>query len=132
MAEGLMRAAINKLEIKYIPQPINPQVFVPQEQYRSFFPLLEIFGSLVDDKDTQEKVKYIYDKMIALNKLAPHDELMRILSEIGETKWNESKLDKIYKYLNLSHEAEKALKYYDLIKGEIETLKAPSGQIKEQ
>jgi hypothetical protein len=123
MAEGIIKAAIEKLESKHIPQASIDSVFVPEERYRSILPLLNVWGYRDNDSDIQEKAKYIYSSLLEINKDNPSDTLTTLLTELGATRWNDSKLERVYKYFHLRGEAEKALKYHDLLNKEINELK---------
>jgi len=123
MAEGLARASINKLEEKYIPRVAPNTAFVASEQYRSILPLLDVWGYEDNDKDIQDKGKFIYDKLVTANKDKPQDELTSILTNLGATKWNESKLERVYRYFRLKGEADKVLAYHGLLNKEIDELR---------
>jgi len=121
--ESMAKEAIKILETKYIPQPASPLMFTPQDQYRQILPLLDVWGYQDNDKDVSDKAKFIYDKLVEINKDNPAEALTSILVDLGATKWNESKLERINKYFHLRGEAEKVLKYHDLISKEIDGLK---------
>jgi hypothetical protein len=123
MADSLMRKGIDKLEEKYIPQVAPNTAFVPSEQYRSIMPLLDIWGYQDNDKDVSEKGIYIYDNCVAINKDKPQDALTSILTDLGATKWNESKLERVYRYFRLKGEADKVLAYHGLLNKEIDELR---------
>jgi len=123
MAEGMIKQAINNLETKYIPQSAKITVFIPEEAYRKLFPFLDIWGAEVEDSKTQDHVKYIYNKLIDINRINPSGELISVLTELGSVNFGESKLDKVYKYFHLMDESSKALKYHNLLVGEIESMK---------
>jgi hypothetical protein len=99
--EGIAKEAIKILETKYIPQPASPLMFTPQDQYRQILPLLDVWGYQDNDKDVSDKAKFIYDKLVELNKENPAEALTTLLVDLGATKWNESKLDRINKYFHL-------------------------------
>ncbi len=121
MSEGMIKKAITRLETKYIPQ-LSSTLFSPQEQYKFIMPLLDVWGSSYEDEKVEEKVKFIYDKLVEENKDRPQDSLISLLTTLGAVKFGESKLDKVYKYFNLQKESEKALKYHYLISDEINNL----------
>lgn len=123
MADAIIKSAIQNLEQKYMPSIGSPQIFVPSEQYRSIFPQLEVWGKDTEDVSVLEKVKYIYDQLLAIHKDKPNEVLVSLLVDLGATKFGESKVDKVYKYFHLSKEAEKATKYRDLLLDELNGMK---------
>jgi len=123
MADSLMRKGIDKLEQKYVPQANAQSMFVPSEQYRSILPLLDVWGYEDNDKDVQDKGKFIYENCVAMNKDKPQDSLTSILTDLGATKWNESKLERVYRYFRLKGEADKVLAYHGLLNKEIDELR---------
>jgi len=72
--------------------------------------MLEVWGKEVSDQDNQEKVKFISE---SLDK--SKDSLLHILTEIGITPQGETKLGRVYKYLRLRQQADKALKNFENI-----------------
>jgi len=113
MAEGMIKQAIANMSSKHIPSsaPAN-SVFVPQEQYRRIFPLLDVWGSDTESTKVQEKVKFIFGNLSADN---PDDSLISVLIELGGMHPGETKLDKVYKYFNLRRESMKMIGYHNAI-----------------
>jgi len=95
-------------------------VSTPPEVDRGLFDMMEIYGRDCSDPDIQEKVKYVSD---ALGD-HPKDNLLHILTEIGQTPMGETKLGRVYKYLRLRQSADKALKQYQNIQKDMNYLRA--------
>lgn len=132
MSETMIRGAISRLESKYIPQVAASTNFIPQDEYKRLFPLLEVWDKATQDPNIQERVKFIYDKLLEKDKNNPADYLISVLTQIGAVQFGESKLDKIYKYFHLHKEAEKALRYHNLLLDELKALEAkPSAPVVE-
>ena len=94
-------------------------VSTPPEVDRGMYEMMEIYGKDCSDPDTQEKVKYVSD---ALGQ--SKDQLLHILTEIGQTPMGETKLGRVYKYLRLRQSADKALKQYENIKRDMNYLRS--------
>jgi len=121
MADSMIRNVIEKMKAEVSVK--QNDIFIPSEQYRSILPLLDVWGYEDNDEDVKIKSKYIYDKLLTLNKDKPSDELTSILTNLGATKWNENKLNRVYRYFRLKGEADKALNYHNLLNKEIDELK---------
>ena len=116
MAEGMIKQAIESMSSKYIPSssPVN-SVFVPQEQYRRIFPLLDVWGSDTENPKVHEKVRFIFDNLTIEKTDNPDDSLISVLIELGGVNPGETKLDKVYKYFNLRRESLKMIGYHNAI-----------------
>lgn len=125
MADGLIRAGIEKLEQKYMPKQSASTVFIPQEAYRSLFNLLEVWGKDTEQTDIQDKVKFIYDKLKKEGE--PDKVLMSLLTILGIPQPGDNRVDQVWKFLHLQDNADKARQYYDSLIDQLNSIKKPEG-----
>ena len=95
-----------------VPLPVQ---FTMPDVDRGIYEMLEIYGKETADPDTQDKVKFIQE---ALGD-QPKDNLLHIITELGATPLGETKMGRVYKYLRLKQQADKALKHFETINREI-------------
>ncbi len=113
--EGILKSAINIVEKKYTPTQPSTQVFVPEEQYKSLYDMLQVWDEARTDEDVQSKTKFIYD-ILGEN---PRDGLMNVITEIGITPQGQNRVDRVYKYLRLKNQANKLMSQYEHLQGEL-------------
>jgi hypothetical protein len=116
---------ITKEAVKEQPKEVKAEVerilvSSPPEVDRALYDMLDIYGKDCSDPDTQEKVKFISETLGE----HPKDNLMQIITEIGITPQGETKLGRIYKYLRLRQQSDKALKHYQTIKGQMNFMRS--------
>ena len=122
MAEGIkFNTVINNIKKEAFAENKAASVFLPSEEYRSLYHLLDIYGSIQEDKDTQDKVKYIHETLKEQGNTK--EILFGLISDLGICPFNESQLNRIWKFINLNKKAQQAKKYWDNINTEIEQLK---------
>jgi len=122
MADQMIRAALTNLEHKYIPQKTATDVYVPQEAYRSLFDLLDVYGNDRDNAELQTKTKYIWEKLSA-NKQDVKQQLLDIINTLGVIPVGDTRINRIWKYINLMENAGRVKKYHDTLISELEQLK---------
>jgi len=120
MADKLLRKAIEKVQGRHPPQKTSPTVYVPIEEYRALYDMLEVWDKNRTDEDIQNKTKFIYETLS--NKGNPKDLLINIFSKLGATSVSEDKVTKVYHYLKLRHQSEKTLQQYENIQKDINAL----------
>jgi len=113
MSDGMMRNAIQQLETRRMPQASPIESFIPTEQYRSIYPLLEVWGKDGDNQVSQDKTKYIFDRLSENKSSPPAHTLISLLTELGAVNFGESKLDKVYRFFHLHKEACKIKNYFE-------------------
>ena len=95
--------------------PPAPTQFTMPDVDRGLYEMLEVYGKDTSDPDTQEKVKFIQD---ALGE-HPKDSLLHIITELGATPTGETKMGRVYRYLRLKLQADKALRHFESINRDI-------------
>jgi len=123
MSEGMIHNAITNLETKYVPQKTASDIYVPQEAYRSLYDLLDIWGENRDDNEVQSQTKYIFDKL-SETKQDIKQQLLSIINSIGVIPTDDTRINRVWKYLHLKDNALKARSYYNTLVGELEQLRA--------
>jgi hypothetical protein len=115
------RTAGQTQEVTEIKPEITPQPLVapPVEIDRSLFETLEVWGREAFDPDTQDKVKFVNDYLKDNKGL----NVISIITELGATPLGTTKLDRVYKYLRLRHQADKISLQGETINKEIENMK---------
>jgi hypothetical protein len=113
MAEGMFRQATENLSMRYIPQPSSPASFVPSEEYRTIYPLLEIWGRDGDSQEVKEKVEYIYGRLKEDESSSPAHNLISLLTDLGAVPFGDSKIDKVYRFFRLHKEASRLQSYFE-------------------
>ena len=93
------------------PITIAPVSFTMPDVDRGIYEMLEVYDKATRDPDTTDKVKFIQD---ALGE-NPKDSLLHIITELGATPLGETKMGRVYKYLRLKQQADKALKHFENI-----------------
>ncbi|KYK25705.1 hypothetical protein AYK26_07755 [Euryarchaeota archaeon SM23-78] len=121
MSEGMIFGAKEILTAKHIPEMKAPSIFLPSEAYRSLYGLLDVTGRDGDDPDIQNQVKYIYDTLKEKGK--PPELLVSLITQLGIIPVGETKVNRIWKYLQLRKKANEALKYYQLTREELRRFK---------
>lgn len=127
MADDLLQRAILKIKTKLRPAQ-KPEAFIPEDQYKSLYNDLEIFGSDRDDTDVQEKTKWIHeflkDNYVGDSRFSDvQDALMEVFHKIGHKPGAlEPKIDRVYKFLRFRAEAKKAYKKYQHYQEEANSL----------
>ena len=113
--DELLQSAITKIRTKVSPKSVldTKGVFVPEEEYRSLMPMLDLFEE--SDEDELKRAKYIYD-FLGEN---PKDKLLSIYTKLGQTPPNERKIDRVYKYCRLQEQSNKALTRYEQLQGDL-------------
>jgi hypothetical protein len=121
MAEGIIKTAIESIKNKILPPSPAPTVFIPSEEYRSIYGFLEVWDKDRENPENQDKTRYIYDTLKEQGD--PKTLIMDILLQLGETPLAESKIDRVYRYLRLSKDADRAGKYYELLQTQLKTIR---------
>ena len=112
----LLQKAILKVKNKVSPlSSSNLGVFVPEDAYKSLFPMLEIWDSDTADSDIQAKAKFIYEFLGD----RPRDGLLSIYTKLGACPSNERNIDRVYKFCRLQEQAQKAMTRYEQIQGDL-------------
>ena len=106
LAKTTVKEEVKTEEI--VAQPIQ---FTMPDVDRGIYEMLEVYGKETADPDTTDKVKFIQD---ALGE-NPKDSLLHIITELGATPLGETKMGRVYKYLRLKQQADKALKHFENI-----------------
>jgi len=120
MMIGVAQKAVETLRNKFIPSANTQTVFVPQEEYRGIFDLLEVWDKETADPDIQDKTKFIFDSI--KEKGEPKEQLVTLFSTMGATPQGDTKLNRVYRYLKLQKESEKVKRYYDTLTDEMRAI----------
>jgi hypothetical protein len=114
--QDLLQSAITKIRTKISPNIQSKGVFIPEEEYRSLCPMLDIFDDA--DEDELTRTKFIYE-FLGEN---PKDKLLSIYTKLGQTPPNERKIDRVYRYCRLQEQSNKALTRYEQLQGDINAI----------
>lgn len=120
MAEGMARIAIETLKAKFNPLTSQPSIFVPSEEYRNLFDVLEIWDKETADPDIQDKTKFIYDTLKDVGN--PKEQIVSLVTTLGITPQGDTKLNRVYRYLKLQKEAIKVNKYHETLTNEMKAI----------
>ena len=110
----MLSQAITKIENRVLPG-LNTDRVMTSEPHMQLLPLLQVFE--LADEHTREQVKFIYDYLME-NGGNPKDQIVSLHSKLGADKGN-SLVGRVWKYLKLKAEANKALARYENIQKDL-------------
>jgi hypothetical protein len=121
MSEGMVKSAVQTMRENIASRAPLPQGYVPSEPYPKLFNMLEVWGSDTDDREVHEKAKFIYEALKGEGE--PLEKLVSLFTELGATPVGDTKLNRVYRYLKLKNEAKKVMQHFDVLAGEMNSLK---------